>query len=580
MASYTPISKQQSKRQLPPTPPSNVPIHGQYARESQATNSYHNSPSSSQRSSYASSVPYVQNVPPHMQHRSSNPSMSNATNMYVGDNSSYNQSVKHPPPALPPYRPPPTQHYRAPPPQPPMHDLGLPMPSDYGLPTPRQGVFHPPSNQYAPPNMNNSANPFEAVGLPSITAYNSVGPNAHPNMPPIPARNRESIDSGNHHISRSSSSMSIHSSSAYQSANAQQPYQRQLSHQIYPHPPQGHPQNPVYQQQGHRRESAVGMVASNNIQYPNIQQNVAPQFQQQHFSPPPLPNRNIGSSSGSLAKQHSHSRHSSQSSIATRSSHGEPISRKGSSETESTRIVAKEVYQAEIGLDTAYKNYDPDNKNLKQSQHLTANQDSSGNVNPDNIQSAQTIEQQRELQEQISVKERTKTFNRMASQVELDAGRGTCSGENLGAAVNGMVAGTAHSGSTSSVGTVNSSSAFSANSSVKRRNSRAAGPMTSISGERQPRASSSIRGDENETSSISTLDQTAKQWMVKASQGDYQALAKMLKDDPRLAKHKDFVSGYTALHWVIFIIINTIYAYRQKLFKLPNFMIDFYLCLL
>merc|ERR1712226_1502964 len=137
----------------------------------------------------------------------------------------------------------------------------------------------------------------------------------------------------------------------------------------------------------------------------------------------------------------------------------------------------------------------------------------------------------------------------MASQVELDAGRGTCSGENLGAAVNGMVAGTAHSGSTSSVGTVNSSSAFSANSSVGRRGSRAAGPMTSISGERQPRASSSIRGDENETSSISTLDQTAKQWMVKASQGDYQALAKMLKDDPRLAKHKDFVSGYTALHW-------------------------------
>merc|ERR1719412_1866575 len=67
--------------------------------------------------------------------------------------------------------------------------------------------------------------------------------------------------------------------------------------------------------------------------------------------------------------------------------------------------------------------------------------------------------------------------------------------------------------------------------------------------DRQSRASSSIRGEDNETSSISTLDQTAKQWMVKASQGDYHALAKMLKDDPRLAKHKDFVSGYTALHW-------------------------------
>ena len=26
-------------------------------------------------------------------------------------------------------------------------------------------------------------------------------------------------------------------------------------------------------------------------------------------------------------------------------------------------------------------------------------------------------------------------------------------------------------------------------------------------------------------------------------------MVKMLLDDPRLAKHKDFISGYTALHW-------------------------------
>jgi hypothetical protein len=26
-------------------------------------------------------------------------------------------------------------------------------------------------------------------------------------------------------------------------------------------------------------------------------------------------------------------------------------------------------------------------------------------------------------------------------------------------------------------------------------------------------------------------------------------MIKMLQDDPRLAKHKDFISGYTALHW-------------------------------
>ena len=37
--------------------------------------------------------------------------------------------------------------------------------------------------------------------------------------------------------------------------------------------------------------------------------------------------------------------------------------------------------------------------------------------------------------------------------------------------------------------------------------------------------------------------------MVKASQSEYHSLAKMLKDDPRLARQKDFISGYTALHW-------------------------------
>jgi hypothetical protein len=26
-------------------------------------------------------------------------------------------------------------------------------------------------------------------------------------------------------------------------------------------------------------------------------------------------------------------------------------------------------------------------------------------------------------------------------------------------------------------------------------------------------------------------------------------MVKMLLEDPRLAKHKDFISGYTALHW-------------------------------
>merc|ERR1711953_632177 len=40
-----------------------------------------------------------------------------------------------------------------------------------------------------------------------------------------------------------------------------------------------------------------------------------------------------------------------------------------------------------------------------------------------------------------------------------------------------------------------------------------------------------------------------KQWMVAAAKCDYTTLFKMLRDDPRLAKAKDFTSGYTALHW-------------------------------
>ena len=37
--------------------------------------------------------------------------------------------------------------------------------------------------------------------------------------------------------------------------------------------------------------------------------------------------------------------------------------------------------------------------------------------------------------------------------------------------------------------------------------------------------------------------------MVAAAKGDYHSLMKMLRDDPRLSKSKDFTTGYTALHW-------------------------------
>jgi len=38
-------------------------------------------------------------------------------------------------------------------------------------------------------------------------------------------------------------------------------------------------------------------------------------------------------------------------------------------------------------------------------------------------------------------------------------------------------------------------------------------------------------------------------FQIQAAKGDYHQMVKMLRDDQRLAKHKDFVSGFTALHW-------------------------------
>ena len=43
--------------------------------------------------------------------------------------------------------------------------------------------------------------------------------------------------------------------------------------------------------------------------------------------------------------------------------------------------------------------------------------------------------------------------------------------------------------------------------------------------------------------------QTTKAWMVNSARGDYHGMMKLLREDPRLAKFKDFTSGFTALHW-------------------------------
>jgi len=118
----------------------------------------------------------------------------------------------------------------------------------------------------------------------------------------------------------------------------------------------------------------------------------------------------------------------------------------------------------------------------------------------------------------ISVKERTKTFNRLASQTSV-----LC--EELPPTTAG-------------------SSMQRLPSAVKRRNSRAVDMFT----RRGSQTRQGGDGDED-CASITTIDPHVKQWMVAVSRGDYQSAAKMLIDDPKLSRHRDFTCGYTGLHW-------------------------------
>ncbi|XP_033175058.1 ankyrin repeat domain-containing protein SOWAHB isoform X2 [Bombus vosnesenskii] len=55
--------------------------------------------------------------------------------------------------------------------------------------------------------------------------------------------------------------------------------------------------------------------------------------------------------------------------------------------------------------------------------------------------------------------------------------------------------------------------------------------------------------DEDDSASVaSQLDGKSREWLVRAAQGDYQALAKLATEEPRLTRLKDPTS-YTALHW-------------------------------
>lgn len=54
----------------------------------------------------------------------------------------------------------------------------------------------------------------------------------------------------------------------------------------------------------------------------------------------------------------------------------------------------------------------------------------------------------------------------------------------------------------------------------------------------------------DESNAFWALDPTEHAWMLSAVDGNYDTMAKFLSDDPSLLTRKDFVSGYTALHWL------------------------------
>lgn len=55
--------------------------------------------------------------------------------------------------------------------------------------------------------------------------------------------------------------------------------------------------------------------------------------------------------------------------------------------------------------------------------------------------------------------------------------------------------------------------------------------------------------DDDDRASVISVNPSTKEWMVVAAKADYHAMIKLLRDEPKLAKYKDFISGYTALHW-------------------------------
>lgn len=54
----------------------------------------------------------------------------------------------------------------------------------------------------------------------------------------------------------------------------------------------------------------------------------------------------------------------------------------------------------------------------------------------------------------------------------------------------------------------------------------------------------------DESNELWVLDPTEHAWMLSVVHGNYDTITEFLKEDPSLLTRKDFVSGYTALHWL------------------------------
>merc|ERR1719491_243183 len=371
-------------------------------------------------------------------------------------------SYRQPPPPAFAGLPQPTASYGGQPTLP--TDFGLPLPSDYGLPAPRQGVFHPPG-------------PSSLVGYENhnqMVKTNQPPSGYYQAPPPLPRRN----DPAQMQLSRSSSVMSTASSGLSQTSHhnhgqPSQPDGRLQQPTGVPQYPGGGPQQPgsglqqpLYQEPpSHQRSSSRSKLNQHESQQP------PPELP---ISGPPLPTRN-----NMMVKEPSVSSRASVSSNAS-------LSNASMASTTSSRKASTSE----------------DKENYSTLSDSTASVASSAAL--------LLLQAEKAKQEKISVKERTKTFNRMASQVEVAGQQGGIKDLQI--------------------------------ENKKRKNSSRAGRGTSS----HPTES---EVDSHDSSSISTLDQAVKQWMVSAAKGDYHNLVKMLRDDPRLSKAKDFTTGYTALHW-------------------------------